>query len=57
MESTTSNERHVSIRMPADLWDALDELARESERKPSAEIRLALKRWVDPDAVKERNGK
>lgn len=43
--------------MPADLWDALDELARESERKPSAEIRLALKRWVDPDAVKERNGK
>lgn len=39
-------DRQVTLRMPIELWRALAVLAEQAERKPSAEIRLALKTWV-----------
>jgi predicted transcriptional regulator len=52
-EGTTG--RQVTLRMPLDLWDALERLAEEAERTPSAEIRLALKNWTKREAVRDRN--
>ena len=40
-------DREVSLRMPADLYDELQKLGDDAERNLSAEIRLALKDWVE----------
>lgn len=37
----------VAAVVPKTLADAIRDLARESERSTAAEIRLALKAWVD----------
>lgn len=46
----------MSFRLPSDLRKSLDLLAAENFRTTSDEIRLALSRWVNPDAVRDRNG-
>lgn len=38
--------KHTTVRLPRDLFDALDALARENERTVSAELRLAARRYV-----------
>lgn len=43
----TAETVHVATRVPKDLVDDLRDLARASERSTAAEIRLAIKAWVE----------
>lgn len=56
MEGTATESRTVSLKMPLDMWEELERLSLIADRTPSAEIRLAVRRWVDPEAVRDRNG-
>ena len=47
---------HTTIRMPLELYQALADLAQVNERNVSAELRLAARHWVTPEAVRDRNG-
>lgn len=45
--STTPDTVQVAAVVPVDLAAELRDLARASERSTAAEIRLAIKAWVD----------
>jgi len=45
--STDVETVQVAAIVPKDLADALRDLARKAERSTAAEIRLALKAWVE----------
>jgi predicted transcriptional regulator len=47
---------HTTIRMPFEMYEALADLAKVNERHVSAEIRLAVRHWVTPEVVRDRNG-
>lgn len=46
----------LSIRIDPELRRAIDELAAENFRTTTQEVQLALSRWVDPEAVRDRRG-
>lgn len=45
--SAATETVQVAAVVPKDLADAIRDLARASERSTAAEIRLAIKAWVD----------
>lgn len=44
---STTDTVQVAAVVPAELADAIRDLARDAERSTAAEIRLALKAWVE----------
>lgn len=51
--TTISETVQVAAIVPKELADAIRDLARESERSAAAEIRLALRSWVDAAALEK----
>lgn len=48
--SATAETKFVGAVVPKDLADDLGSLARSAERSTAAELRLAIKAWVDARA-------
>lgn len=48
-------EDTLVVKVRPGLKEQLRDLGKPQERDLSAEVRLALERWVDPQAVKDRN--
>jgi hypothetical protein len=55
--NTKPTSGYTTIRMDPELREALAKLAAIGERSVSGEIRLALKNWVKPEAVRDRTAK
>lgn len=47
---------YIGARVPKELHERFTELADSEDRSVSAELRRAIERWADPDAVRDRNG-
>lgn len=54
--TTAEKGKHITARVPQDVFQALDGLARENDRTLSGEVRQALRSWVDPESIRDRNG-
>jgi hypothetical protein len=46
MEDTEKGERHVSIRFPLDMMDAIRRIAKQHERSFNGEVVWALREYI-----------
>jgi hypothetical protein len=46
MERTSNHERHISIRFPSDVWEAIRTLAKQHERSFNGEVIWALREYA-----------
>lgn len=51
--STTADTVQIAALVPADLAEQLRELARKSERSQAAELRLAVRAWIEAASTEE----
>ena len=54
---TRSVQARVNLRINADLADELRRLAKESERTLSAEIRYALREYIEEQQAEQNGGR
>lgn len=52
--SAVTDLRKPSVPMPADLYDRLERIAQSNERKVAAEIRVAVREYVERVESAER---
>lgn len=41
------NTKQTSLRLPKEMYEEIEKLARENERKPAEQIRYMLKEYID----------
>lgn len=49
---TEMNSRSVTVRMPKELYDQIERMARTAERKPAEQIRFMLRKYIE---IKEKD--
>lgn len=49
---TDKNSRSVTVRMPMEMYEQIEKMAKSAERKPAEQIRFMIRKYIE---IKEKD--